>query len=149
VKKLSPTATASRRPLLTLRCERLETISLRRSIFSQPLSVGFFAGQRSLRVRRSYAHVQGLRHRRVDDALPIHQRRWWMKKASATRPDPPYTALVARVQSGGNALSTPLDCIRASVLGHFVGAARFTQHRIHPITLGHAQQPVADRAWTP
>ena len=37
VKKRSPTATAPRRPLLSLRYEHLETLSLRRSIFSQAL----------------------------------------------------------------------------------------------------------------
>src|SRR3990167_4279407 len=29
---------------------------------------------------------------RVDDAFFIHHRWWWMGKASATRPDPPYDA---------------------------------------------------------
>ena len=40
---------------------------------------------------RSYV-LRHLHNRRVDDALSIHHAIWWMDKASATRPDPPYTA---------------------------------------------------------
>jgi hypothetical protein len=47
VKKSLPPAATSRRPLLTLRSapcrEHLETLSLRRSIFSQSLSLGFMS----------------------------------------------------------------------------------------------------------
>src|SRR3990167_1444604 len=38
--------------------------------------------------RRSYVYLQDPRPRRVDDASPIHQQRWWMKKASSTLHNP-------------------------------------------------------------
>jgi len=42
-------------------------------------------------IARAYV-LRDLHNRRVDDALFIHPTIWWMDKASAARPDPPYTA---------------------------------------------------------
>src|SRR3990167_5675354 len=67
---------------------------------------------------RIYVYWQGPRPRRVDDVSPIHQQRWWMKKASATHPDPPYTtphspdAIRERLLGAG----FPPDWIRATQL---------------------------------
>ena len=100
---------------------------------------------KNLYKRNSADDVSGrMQRRRADHASLIHPLPRWMKTASATRPAPPYIALVARMQSGGcfmSAINAP-DSIRATNYG-----ARLQPYLVFVVAAGRpiaaAQQAVA------
>src|SRR3990167_3295820 len=80
------------------------------------MRVASFGGQGCRVNRRSYVHVQGLRHRRVDDALSIHQIATVDEKGVSYAPRSTLHRTVARMKSGRlfNGQPPLPDAIRAT-----------------------------------